>query len=172
MNREEFLDILRQQLEGNVPSDTLYSQLSYYRDYIDREIASGKSEESVLAALGDPHLIAKTLIDTDDIPQPRIFRDRPIDTDYRQDGAEEQASSDEHQEAERDRYGGNPHRNDNSKKASPMNLGDLSRIILIVLVALVVIVLVITILRALLPVLIIVAVAAVILILLRRYRRG
>lgn len=36
----------------------------YYQNYISQEIASGKSEKEVLEELGDPRLIARTIIDT------------------------------------------------------------------------------------------------------------
>ena len=40
--------------------------IRYYEDYIQSQVRGGRSEQEVLQELGDPHLIAKTLIDTDD----------------------------------------------------------------------------------------------------------
>lgn len=67
MSKAEFLDILREQLDGEIPSGEIYSNIRYYEQYIEREIQSGKTEEEVMELLGDPRLIAKTLIDADEI---------------------------------------------------------------------------------------------------------
>ncbi len=67
MNKSEFLEILQQQLDGEMPANEIYSNIHYYDEYIDREMSSGKSEEEVLELLGDPRLIAKTLIDADEV---------------------------------------------------------------------------------------------------------
>ncbi len=170
MNREEFLDILRQQLEGNLPPDTLYNQLSFYRDYIDREIGSGKSEESVLAALGDPRLIAKTLIDTNDIPQPKIYRKHPIDIDLGNDDTpEDDAASSDSREQEKDSEKENSHPH-NDRKAFQFNLEGLPSILLTILIVVVVALLCLTVLRAFFPLLIIVVIVGIVVILLRRHR--
>lgn len=66
MNKTEFLDILRQQLEGEMPSGEIYGHIRYYDDYIEQQLGTGKSPEQVLEELGDPRLIAKTLIDADE----------------------------------------------------------------------------------------------------------
>lgn len=42
------------------------AHVRYYEDYIQSQVHNGRSEEEVLAELGDPRLIARTLIDTDD----------------------------------------------------------------------------------------------------------
>ena len=39
--------------------------MRYYEDYIQSQVHNGRSEEEVLAELGDPRLIARTLLDTD-----------------------------------------------------------------------------------------------------------
>ena len=68
MTKQEFLEKLRLALNGRVSPAQLMENLSYYEDYINTEIRKGKGEEEVLAGLGDPRLIAKTLIDTSDKP--------------------------------------------------------------------------------------------------------
>lgn len=65
MSRAEFLDILRSQLSGQMQEGKAAAHVRYYEDYIQSKVQSGYSEEEVLAELGDPRLIAKTLIDTD-----------------------------------------------------------------------------------------------------------
>ena len=66
MNRKEFLEILRSQLAGQMQEGKAAAHTRYYEDYIQSQVRGGRSEQEVLQELGDPHLIAKTLIDTDD----------------------------------------------------------------------------------------------------------
>jgi uncharacterized membrane protein len=47
-----------------VDSATINENLKYYEQYIMSEIRKGKTEEDVLAILGEPRLIAKTIIET------------------------------------------------------------------------------------------------------------
>ena len=60
MNRAEFLSILRESLEGNMPKEDVEANLRYYRDYFAQ---SEHSDKEVCEELGDPRLIAKSLID-------------------------------------------------------------------------------------------------------------
>ena len=66
MTRQEFLDGLSQALTGEVPEQTILDQLQYYRAYIDGQTASGRSEAEVLEELGNPRLIARTIIDSEE----------------------------------------------------------------------------------------------------------
>ena len=66
MDRPEFLDILRGQLAGNMQEGKAAAHVRYYEDYIQSQVRGGRPEREVLEELGDPRLIAKTLIDTDD----------------------------------------------------------------------------------------------------------
>ena len=59
MNKKEFLDILYEQLSGQMPEGNVAAHVQYYRNYIEEEQRKGRNE------LGDPHLIARTLLDTD-----------------------------------------------------------------------------------------------------------
>ena len=65
MNKKEFLDTLREALSGSMQEGKTAAHIRYYQDYIDRQIRNGRSEKEVLDELGDPRLIAKTLLDTD-----------------------------------------------------------------------------------------------------------
>ena len=60
VNRAEFLSILRESLEGNMPKEDVEANLRYYRDYFAQ---SEHSDKEVCEELGDPRLIAKSLID-------------------------------------------------------------------------------------------------------------
>ncbi len=64
MTRQEFLEKLRLALNGRVEPSVVAENLNYYEDYINTEIRKGKSEEEVMALLGDPRLIARTILET------------------------------------------------------------------------------------------------------------
>lgn len=64
MTRQEFLQELRVALQGEVSQAAVNEHIRYYENYIIEESRKGRSEEEVIAELGNPRLIAKTLIDT------------------------------------------------------------------------------------------------------------
>lgn len=64
MTKQEFIEKLRSALNGKVSANIITENIRYYEDYINTEIRKGKSEEEVLTALGDPRLIARTIITT------------------------------------------------------------------------------------------------------------
>lgn len=63
MNRYEFINALRTALNGKTPATTVEDNVQYYEEYIDVQLRQGKSEEEVLSALGDPRLLARTIIE-------------------------------------------------------------------------------------------------------------
>lgn len=63
MNREQFIDTLRRALYGKVDDYTLSDHIRYYESYILQEMAKGRSEQEVLDELGDPRLIARTILE-------------------------------------------------------------------------------------------------------------
>jgi uncharacterized membrane protein len=66
MNKEEFLQTLRRALNGDVPPGVVEENIRYYDSYITEEVRKGRSEEDVIAEIGDPRLIARTIEDTTD----------------------------------------------------------------------------------------------------------
>lgn len=62
MTRREFLDGLREKLSGNLPAAEVQNHIAYYHDYIKEEVKKGRREEDVLDELGDPWVIARSLI--------------------------------------------------------------------------------------------------------------
>lgn len=60
MDRGEFLSILRESLEGFIPMDEVETNIDYYRNYFKE---AGRSDKEVIEELGDPRLIARTIID-------------------------------------------------------------------------------------------------------------
>ena len=71
MTKKEFLNILYEQLSDQMPEAKASAHTQYYHDYIQDAIKRGQKEKQVLDSLGDPRLIAKTLIDTD--AEPSVF---------------------------------------------------------------------------------------------------
>lgn len=66
MTRQEFLQELRLALQGQLSQTAINENVRYYDNYIIEEVRKGSSEEDVVGRLGNPRLIAKTLIDTTD----------------------------------------------------------------------------------------------------------
>ncbi len=66
MTRDDFLTELEDALNGSVKPALVNENLRYYEEYIETEKRKGKSEDAVLEELGDPRLIARTIIDTAD----------------------------------------------------------------------------------------------------------
>lgn len=63
MKREEFLQELRIALQGRIPQSQVNEHLKYYENYIMEESRKGRTEEEVIADIGNPRLAAKTLTD-------------------------------------------------------------------------------------------------------------
>jgi len=64
MNRQEFIDKLTSALNGNLAQPLVREHIQYYEDYFVAEMSKGKSEQEILERLGDPRLIARTIIVT------------------------------------------------------------------------------------------------------------
>lgn len=64
MNKLEFIDRLRAALNGRVSPGLVSENVNYYEEYINTEIRKGRTEEEVLQSLGDPRLLARTIIET------------------------------------------------------------------------------------------------------------
>ena len=65
MSKTEFLDILYIQLSGQMPEGNVAAHVQYYRNYIEDKQQKGRTETDILKELGDPRLIARTLLDTE-----------------------------------------------------------------------------------------------------------
>lgn len=63
MSRQEFLQRLREALSGEVPGSVIEENIRYYEEYIGTEVRNGSTEEAVIASIGDPRLIAKTILE-------------------------------------------------------------------------------------------------------------
>lgn len=63
MTRQDFIQQLRIALSGKMNSTAINENVQYYEDYINTQIRNGKAEEAVLSELGDPRLIAKSIVE-------------------------------------------------------------------------------------------------------------
>lgn len=61
MTKQEFLSELREALEGNIPLDNVEENIRFYDNYFQE---SSRSEREVCEELGDPRLIARTIMDS------------------------------------------------------------------------------------------------------------
>ncbi|MBP1756362.1 MAG: putative rane protein [Firmicutes bacterium] len=86
MDKNEFIYILRQSLSGEVTSELLEQNVNYYDNYIGSR--SVQEEERVISELGDPRLIAKTIIEADRVgkDKSKAYRSQ----DYTQDAQSNQ----------------------------------------------------------------------------------
>ena len=62
MNKETYIDALERKLWDRLDPDQLRDIISYYRDYFAMEDAKGISEEETIRKLGDPTLLAKSIL--------------------------------------------------------------------------------------------------------------
>jgi len=63
MNKREFLDILGKSLIGEVSPEVIEENIKYYDQYINSNVTD--EEAQLFSELGDPRLIAKTIIETE-----------------------------------------------------------------------------------------------------------
>lgn len=62
MGKREFLEILSGRLSEELPRDLVVSHLQYYDEYINGELEKGRKLADIMNELGDPILIAHTII--------------------------------------------------------------------------------------------------------------
>lgn len=62
MSKQEFVDRLRTALSGKIPPALVEENARYYEDYINTQVRLGETERAVLESLGDPRLIARSIV--------------------------------------------------------------------------------------------------------------
>lgn len=62
MNKIEFIEHMRRSLSSIDDYTFVNDTIAYYENYIESQIRMGKSEEQVMQELGDPRLIAKSIL--------------------------------------------------------------------------------------------------------------
>ena len=61
---DDFLYVLKMQLMGRITPKQIDDQMELYQNYIEEEVAGGKTLEQVLRKLGDPVKIADLIVDS------------------------------------------------------------------------------------------------------------
>lgn len=64
MTKSEFLEKLRAALGNDLTGSIIQENVNYYDQYISEEVSRGRAEEEVIRELGDPWVLAQTIIDT------------------------------------------------------------------------------------------------------------
>lgn len=64
MNKEEFLRELEEALAGDVPEAVIRDNISYYGSYLTQEMAGGRTVDEIVAEIGEPFIVAKTIIES------------------------------------------------------------------------------------------------------------
>ncbi|MDD3140275.1 MAG: DUF1700 domain-containing protein [Lachnospiraceae bacterium] len=64
MNRSEFLQQLREALENDLSGSVVQENIDYYNNYIAEEVRMGRSESIIIEELGDPWILARTVIES------------------------------------------------------------------------------------------------------------
>lgn len=62
MTKQEFLKQLRMNIASVDDATFINDTIAYYEDYIEKEVRHGKTESEVLKSLGNPRLIAKSIL--------------------------------------------------------------------------------------------------------------
>jgi hypothetical protein len=66
MTKQEFLDTLRRALNRELNEEEVEDNIAYYEEYFRGQMAQGHTEEEIIAQLGDPRLIARTILQVDE----------------------------------------------------------------------------------------------------------
>ena len=64
MKREDFIRGLEDALKGDVSPRIINENINFYNNYIVEEVKGGRTEKEVVDSLGDPWIIAKTIVQT------------------------------------------------------------------------------------------------------------
>lgn len=86
MTKQEFLDGLRRSLSAGLEPEQINEHIRYYSDYIDSKIRMGTPEEDVMASLGEPRWIAKTILgmeEVDAVTEEYVEEEATDDAKYR-----------------------------------------------------------------------------------------
>ncbi len=67
MNKIEFVEQMRRSLSSIDDYTFVNDTIAYYENYIESQIRMGKSEEQIMQELGDPRLIAKSILASHEI---------------------------------------------------------------------------------------------------------
>lgn len=105
MTKNDFLDQLRNTLNGELPESEIDSNMKFYEDYINTK-NSEMEESRVMEQLGDPRLIAKTIIETYQISHAPLYHNIKHNSAYQ----DAHATDEDNYKSRHDEYGRNTER--------------------------------------------------------------
>ncbi len=79
MTKEEFLYELKKELSVLDSAEATAYNLRYYSDYIDAEIAKGRSEQEILDELGNPRWLVNSIKESGDYGRVQDIIDGPLE---------------------------------------------------------------------------------------------
>ena len=89
MTKREFLDKMREALSNDLAEPAVRENIEYYDVYMTDEIERGRSEEELVEEMGDPWMIARTIIDIsepEDMKLNYVYEEEGQSYNGRQDG--------------------------------------------------------------------------------------
>ena len=89
MDKREFIEKLQRTLAGGLDSSQVAENVRYYQEYIESEIQKGNTEGEVLSRLGDPRLLAKSIIEANKRAGASFGSNREYDEELVDDAQEE-----------------------------------------------------------------------------------
>jgi uncharacterized membrane protein len=89
LKKQQYLNELRNCLEGEVSQREINENIAYYDQYFDEQTGEGKREEQVCEELGSPSLIARSIVDASEGAGSSYYEE----TIFTEDGEEESTSN-------------------------------------------------------------------------------
>lgn len=75
MERTDYIAALERALVGRIDPDEMRQIIGFYQDYINQEIAKGKTESQALEDLGEPRLLAKSILAAHEEKKEEVFEE-------------------------------------------------------------------------------------------------
>ncbi len=76
MTKQEFLDKLARRLRQEMSQKQVMEQVQYYDRYLEERMSQGMSETEAVEELGDPLLIAKTIMDASESAKSHWYKEK------------------------------------------------------------------------------------------------
>lgn len=90
MKKVEFVEQLQRALAANLRSEVVAEHVRYYNEYIETAVRKGESEEDVVASLGEPRLLAKSIVDAAKASERKVGSEYEAEQDETQQNTEYQ----------------------------------------------------------------------------------
>lgn len=105
MTKSDFLDQLRTALKGELPETEIDSNMKFYDDYINTKLRETE-ETRIMEQLGNPRLIAKTIIETYQISHAPLYHNVKHNSAYQDVHATEESTYNDNFSSEGKKFAG------------------------------------------------------------------